>query len=111
MSKRILKKLSKKAVGVLIHVNGYRETQFYPADYDDCSTYDVLKGTQMLSYQTSYEYNEWESEPAFAVLMVFIYWELSEICKETGDLISTPKFKNRGDVIRQAKRYVLGSQP
>ncbi|EQB4400966.1 hypothetical protein R4670_16330 [Acinetobacter baumannii] len=111
MSKRILKKLSKKAVSILVHVKGYRETQFYPADYDDCSTYDVLKGTKMFSFQTSYEYNEWESEPAFAVLMEFIYWELSEICKETGDLISTPKFKNRGEVIRMAKQYVLRSQP
>ncbi|EJP41534.1 MULTISPECIES: hypothetical protein [Acinetobacter] len=107
MNKRILKKLSKRSVEILAHVKGYRETQFYPADYDDCSTYDVLKGTPMFSYQTSYEYNEWESEAAFAVLMKFIYWELCEICTETGDLISSPTFKNRGDVIRKAKDYVM----
>ncbi|MEW5968650.1 MAG: hypothetical protein AB1706_02100 [Pseudomonadota bacterium] len=107
MNKRILKKLSKKAVDILIQVNGYHKNQFLPADQDDSCTYDVLKGTPMFSYQTSYEYNEWESEAAFAVLMEFIYWELSEFCKETGDFLSTPQFKNRGDVIRKAKQYVM----
>lgn len=108
MNKRILKKLSKKSVEILIQVNGYRPSQFSPADQDDCCTYEVLKGTPMFSYQTSYEYDEWESDAAFAVLMEFIYWELSEFCKETGDFLSTPKFKNRGDVIRQARQYVMG---
>ncbi|HDX6065139.1 hypothetical protein [Acinetobacter baumannii] len=111
MSKRILKKLSKKAKTLLIQCGGYSEKYFKPADREDATMCGVLKGTAMFWSQSSWEYNEWDCEDAFSVLREFIFWELSEFDSETGNVLGSPKFKSRGDVLRMAKQYVLRSQP
>ncbi|WP_396231383.1 hypothetical protein [Acinetobacter baumannii] len=108
MSKRILKKLSKKAKGILIQCSGYSEKYFMAADREDASMCGVLKGTAMFWSQASWEYDEWDCEDAFSVLRDFIFWECSEYNRETGEVASTPKFKNRGDVVRLAKQYLKG---
>ncbi|MBF6756619.1 hypothetical protein HN263_15940 [Acinetobacter baumannii] len=111
MSKRILKKLSKKAKTLLVQCAGYSEKYFMAADREDATMCGVLKGTTMFWSQSSWEYNEWDCEDAFSVLREFIFWECSEFDSETGDILGSPKFKSRGEAIRMAKQYVLRSQP
>lgn len=88
MNRRILKKLSKKAVAVLLEKHSFNKKNITVADGSE--TIDAplkfprrqqqngfaspLKGTPMVWEQTSYECNEWDCQTAHDVLSNVEYW-------------------------------------
>lgn len=107
---RIYKKHCKKAKELLLSIVGYHKDDFTQADGDDAATYDVKIGTWLFWSSASWEYDEWDAEPAFEVLSGWIFWELSEFDQFNGDIISQPKFKTPYDCIRQAEAYIAKNE-
>lgn len=109
-NKRIFKKLCKKAKELLIRLEPKFDHDFQAADGDIASTVNVLVGTWMICVQVGLEYSEWDCEPTFDCLHEWLYWELMEIDRETGDIINHPKFKTPYDCIRQAEVYIAKNE-
>lgn len=135
MNARILKKLSKKAVPLLVAM-GYSESSFVRSGDGDttelgncdrkhlqiwkgaehpkngnCHGYvDLFRSTPLYSYQTSYEYNEWDYKPAWDVLAETSLWADIEI-DENCEIISDSRRTFPSDILRWARKNFIQQHP